>query len=404
MPLIELGYDKYGNVINMVEDFGWGVLAIIAQSRYGKTILIKNIYTQIAKHRNIIILDYQGEHSDSRWGNFRSEDDICFIPNLVTVENFAFYMSDFNQYLDFKSMGFTQTTIPLLRRLLLAEDVHQNDPVIMLEILHDLPVSGEDVEKFHDKYSPDYDAIDAQNYSSKQSLVSRFEAVWDSRLIIPPVGTENHMKYSPNLTHIDDWAELLREHPHLNINLNMFSSDAEMTARASVGKILEKLLPAMSELKPFILVEEADKLCPNTGGEFDSTSQKMLREYSIKHQRTGVKLAYVTQEPHLLDEDTLGAAKTWLFGIHTPNAKMHSVLDAPGFDYAEVVVKKLRHDNSKGIRDFGFIETGSGGSWKIFTPKDSSTRIPRNLNIHSRFLDKKRRNPGIIRDLVFDIN
>ena len=403
MPFIELGYDRYGNTVNMVEDYGFGVIIVIAKSRYGKTIQVKNIYTQMAKYRNLIIFDYIGEHSSSRFGHWRSRDDICFIPDLYTIENFAFYMTDFDQFLDWKSMGFTDNVIPIIRRILEREDLHQNDPLIFLELLRALPISGSEVEEFL-KIFPEFSTIDPMNYSSKLSVVTRFEALWDSRLIIPVMGTENHRKYSPDMIHIEDWPEFVRDHPHLNINLNLATSNAELTAKASVGKILEKLLPALYELKPVIVIEEADKLCPNTGfsDEFDSSSQKQLREYCIKHQRTGTKLMFVTQEPDLLDKNTLKAGKTWIFGVHTPNADTHSVLDDPDFDYGRVVIKKLRHDVDKGWRDFGFIETGRGGKYKIFAPKDSSTRVPKQFKLRSWFLTAERHErTGILSKLLF---
>lgn len=403
MPFIEIGYDLYGNVVNMVEDYGYGVIMVLAKSRYGKTIEAKNIYVQVAKYRNSIFFDYLGEHSESRWGNFRSKDDICFIPDLYTIQDFAFYIIEFDRFLDWRSMGFTDNVIPMLRRLLEKEDTHQNDPVIFLQILRDLPVATADVEEFREKY-PDYDSVDAQNYSAKQSMISKFEAMWDSRIIIPPVGSDNHAKYSPDKIHIDDWPELVRDHPHLNINLKLTSSDSEAIARISVGKILEKLYPALSELRPFIVVEEADKICPNTGDtdEFDVSSQRWLRDYCIKHQRKGVKIMFVTQEPESLDKGVIKAGKTWIFGIHTPTPGTHSVLDDPGFDYERDVIKKLRHDVDKGHRDFGFIETGRSGKYKIFAPKDSSTRVPKKFKLRSNFLAADRRQgTGILKKLMF---
>ena len=69
-----------------------------------------------------------------------------------------------------------------------------------------------------------------------------------------------HKKNTPLKTHIDDWAKLMRDIPHININLNLFSSGSVSLARASVGKILEKFLPALDSVKPLIVVEEAAKI------------------------------------------------------------------------------------------------------------------------------------------------
>jgi len=134
MPKFEIGYDRWGNAITVFENYGYGVMHVIAKSRYGKTILVKNYIVQVAKYRNFVIFYYKGEHSDMRWGNWKSKSDICFIPDFHTITGFAFYMCDFNQASDWSSMGISLNGVALLMRLLSKENMHQLLPVEMIKI------------------------------------------------------------------------------------------------------------------------------------------------------------------------------------------------------------------------------------------------------------------------------
>ena len=100
---------------------------------------------------------------------------------------------------------------------------------------------------------------------------------------------------------------------------------------------------------------------------------------------------FITQDPNLMDQDTLGAGMTWVFGIHTPNAKMKSVINSHNLNYEKDIVSKLRHDDVKGYRDFAVVEIGKGGKYEKFTPYDSGSRIPNKLHIHSSFLQNNNR-------------
>lgn len=402
MPAIEIGYDKWGNAVTIFENYGYGVMHCIAKSRYGKTILIKNMIVQIAKYRFIVVFDYKGEHSDMRWGNWRSKDDICFIPDLHTITGFAFYMNDFNQASDWSSMGISLNGVALLMRLLTEEDMHQNDPLEMIKIIDSLPVSENDIEDFVAEY-PGYEDLGVQNYSVRLSLASKFKSIWRTRLIIPPIGTPNHKKHAPDLIHIDDWAELIRDNPHLNINLAMFSSGGVAIARASAGKILEALLPYLRELKPVIVIEEAGLICPAENPDDDITSRSMLKDYVVREQRTGVKLIFIMQQADQIDQEVLEAGMTWVFGIHKANATTKSALDMYNLNYERDIVAKLRRDDEKGWRDFAIIDIGKGGKYQIFTPKDSSTRLPKSLKLRSRFLAENRREgTGMLKKLMFN--
>ena len=68
----------------------------------------------------------------------------------------------------------------------------------MIKILNSLPTSENDIEGFVSEY-PEYEDLGVQNYSVRLSLASKFEDIWRTQLIISPVNSENHQKYTPDL-------------------------------------------------------------------------------------------------------------------------------------------------------------------------------------------------------------
>lgn len=376
MALIRLGKNRWGEPVYMVETGSYNVIFIIAKARYGKSVLIKNLYTQIAQYRPIITFDYQGEHSQSKWGNWKSKHRTMSIPDLYTVSNFGFYLSDFDEMQDWISMGFSSKGAPLLMELLQHYEIHQDSPRAFLQLLSDLPSRNDQIDKFNEKYAHHGLYIrDRIHDGVKHSLISAMNNALFSGLIIPPEDTDEHRDYAPDKKHIENWQELVKDHNHININLNIVTSGSVPLARASVGKILDKILPVMDYVKPLIVVEEGDFLCPNTNEE-NITSLYQLRNYVLKHQRTGVELAFVSQDPNLLDQFTLMGGTVWIMGHHISSLATSNVLDEPNQDYLKDVIHKLHHDKLRGVREFAIMYSGYGGRYEIFQTDDPYTRIP----------------------------
>ena len=380
MKLIKLGVDRYGKDVFFPEYYSYNVIVIVARPRYGKTILVKNIYSQIARDRPVIIFDYRGEHSESKWGNWLSKDKISFIPSLRTISNFGFYLSDFDQMSDWMSMGFSAKNAPQIMKLLKFENIHHNNPLEFLALLSDLPASDDDVPDFNKRYEQYGLKFATRVHSStKQSIVNMMSIVWESGLIIPPVGSNDHKAYCPNKIHIDDWGGYIQANKHLNINLNIVSSNVVYLARASVGKILDKMLPTLHNMRgvrPLIVVEEADYVCPNTSDMSTITSLIQLRSYVLKHQRTGVELMLISQDPNMLDQETLMGGTIWIMGQHMKSFATASTLNEPDMDYHRDIIHKLRFDKLLGVREFALMHSGNGGKYDIFQVDDSCTRDP----------------------------
>ena len=380
MDLIKLGVDRYGNDVFFPESYSYNVVIIVAKPRYGKTILVKNTYSQISRKRPLIIFDYQGEHSESKWGNWLSKDKIAFIPDLYTISNFGFYLSDFDQMSDWMSMGFSVKNAPIIMRLLKYDNIHHNNPLELIALLSDLPVTDDEVLPFNSEYERYGLKLATRIHSStKQSIVNMMSIVWDSGLIIPPVGSKDHDAYFPDKIHIDDWGQFTQIHKHLNINLNLLTDNSLYLGRASVGKILSQILPAlrgMSGVRPLVVVEEADLLCPNESDMTTITSLMQLRNYVLKQQRTGVEMMFISQDPNMLDQSTLMGGTVWIMGQHTKSPVSSMMLNESEMDYSKDIIHKLRFDRWKGVREFAIMHSGDGGHYKIFQVEDSCTRDP----------------------------
>lgn len=377
MRLIRIGHDRSGNPVYFPESGTYNVVMILAKPRYGKSVLVRNVYTQIAENRNIIIIDYRGEHQESRYGNWKNSIKTSFIPDLYTFENFAFYISDFDNLQDLISMGFSYKSAPLVLELIKNEDIHLNNPILFLELLRELPSRDELIEKFNKKYGEKGLTFKSRVHDSlKHSIISAFSAIWSSGLLMCEMHSKAYYELTPGKIHVDDWSAQILKHKHVTINLNLVTSGSVPIARAAVGKILDSLAPSLAKTQPLIVVEEADFICPNSDDE-NITSLNQLKSYVLKYQRYGVELMFITQDPNLLSPYILMGGVIFIVGHHSENSICDSLLNEPNFNYIRDVVHQLRHDRYKGIREFAIIQSGDGGRYKIFQTDESLTRIDR---------------------------
>ena len=376
MSFIRVGTDRWGNPVYYFENGKYGVVAIVAKPRYGKSVLTKNWYVQIAQGRPMIVFDYQGEHTDVRWGNWLSPN-VSFVPNMLVVENFAFYVMDFQNPNDWVSMGFTSPAANLIYSLLPLVNIHHNDPYVFYELLNALPTKTDDIAEFNARFSKYGLKFDVRiPDGTKISMIHHMASVLNSGLLMAPVGSDNWEAHSYGRMHIDDWGQLIRDNEHIVINMNMMTKGSETMSQTMVGKILAEILPTirtMSYPKPLILFEEADLLAPADANEA-ITSLEMMRWYVLKEQRTGVKMAFITQNPGMMAFDVIGAANTWIMGHHTPSFASQNALDTPHSSYDEII-KSLKYDMRDGTREFAIMEAGDSGRFKIFQPDQSVTEL-----------------------------
>ena len=376
--LIYLGKDRWGNDVTIPQTRAHGVWIILARARYGKSVEVKNIIAQKADVRTVVIFDYQGEHGNIKYPNFRSEDIVNCIPTLKTIDNFGFYLSDFVNVLQWVSMGFRDTQATLILQLLLYEKIHKNIPTKFLELVTELPHKEDQLEEFNIKYKGEGLVMTSPiHYSTKQSIIAGIKRCIDTGYFIPPVESQEWIKEGRGRQHIDDWGKLIREHKasHIHINLAITTDGDPTLARTAVGKVLEQLAPHLRTIRPCIFIEEADFVIPNVPEEVPITSLFYMFQYVMKLQRTGVEVMVVSQDPSLMSQSIVSAGVHFIVGHHVASQATSSLLNEGEGNYIRDIVQKLIFDKQLGIREFAYIEPGDVGRYKIFRPHDTATLL-----------------------------
>lgn len=346
---IPIGRDVFDNsTVNFMDTGSFGVTHVVAVTRYGKSALIKLLYTKLAQHRPVIIFDYRGEHTQSKYPNWNSTDDIMGIPNLNVIQDFKFVISDFANASDWLAMGFPESASREMSLLAGNVEAHHNDPKRLHKLIADLPTTQHHVDPFNMKY-PDVKLDRRIHEETQKSMLARYSFM-QGFFATPRELVNCEVDYIP------DWGVYLCEHPHTVINMNL--TDLQVSeARATVGKILEQLSPFLSYLRPVIVIEEADKLAPNMdANEFAPSSLQWILEYAIKLQKYGVEVICICQDMKLLHPTLVGNFHNLLLG------------QLPAGNPYENVTKKLRWDVDKNYRQFIYIRKGKYQK-QVFAPE-----------------------------------
>jgi len=401
MHLIRIGTNRNGKPVYFPETLSHNVIICLARQRYGKSVLAQNLYTQIAEYRNIIIFDYNGDHRLSKWGNWMNKNHrLSFISDLYSIEDFAFYLSDFDNYSDWLSMGFSEKAVHVIMEFLSYPEIHNDNPLVFIEMLEDAPHRDDMIEPFNEKYAGfGLTRKDRLHEGVKNNLVNTMRGVWRTGLLMPTIDSPDCEQHTPGKKHIDDWAKLITEHRHVHINLKIDPADNVGIVRASVGKILDKIYPVLHKVKPLIVVEEADFLAPETDEMESITSLSQLSKLVNKDQRTGVEVLFITQQPAFIHHSILAGGTVWIMGPHTPSFSSINTLDDQNFSYANQILSNLEYDLNRGrnsYREFAIIQPGSGsdGRFQIFEPDDALNVLPWELysrkRVNPRAIIKKR--------------
>lgn len=349
---IFLGKHKYNNgTVRIMERRSFGVHIIAAITRYGKTTLVKNTYTQIAQYRPLIILDYLGEHTLSKYPNFLSRDNnTACVPELIEIKDFKFKISQFTNASDWLALGFSDKGSLLMRDLALRVDIHRDDPQRFMEILEDVPSQGQFGAplRFENTWGFSLPMI---NSSTLDSCKTQFTYLLHDEFF---GGSEDP---------VYDFGELALQNHYININFNLDKS-VPHKARAIAGKALEQVKRVLDrfDIPPLIVVEEADVIAPkmSEGDTYLPTSTIMLIEFVLKLQKKRLEILFIVQDLSRLHPALVGNRHTLIIG-QLPT----------GNEFAEVS-KQLAWDIDKNYREFILMVTGTPG-YEVFVPFDSMT-------------------------------
>jgi hypothetical protein len=356
---LPIGTNPYnGKTITFTERKAFGVNIIAAVTRYGKSSLVKSLYTQISKHRPMLIIDYRGEHINSIYPNFSSNHNMTAVRDLKIVENMGFKMSDFNNTSDWASLGFSDRACPLLSELSVRTDIHENVPEKLYEMLIELPSNNKALQEFNNKYTGVGEGFTLQaalNSASVNSIITIFRYAMNGGIFITDEQIERGEK-----VYIPDFGLFMLKNQRVCVNLKMNELD-EGIARAYVGKLLERLSPYLQMIKPLIVMEEADILVPNIDVGFNTPSSLIqVMQYVIKLQKYHPELLLICQD--------LGRMNTTIVG----NSHNKILGQLPDMGYSAMYkeyTSHLRWDIDENYREFVMLRTGDNKS-EIFVPFD----------------------------------
>jgi len=303
-----------------------------------------DLTVKISKHRKTIVFDYAGEWKPRiTHANYDSTTPMK-MSNVDMIDDFTFYLSDFTDYNSMVSCGFSKESRAVMAEFFKAKDVHNNDPEKLLFVLQQLPTNKENVEKW-----------------KESGLSKRFSNVMQNTMM-PMIKDSilNHYVRIKDWFHqgkdekrpVINWEQKLKSKKHLIINLSEFKSGQtnELRARSWVGLIFKQWREHLRYVKPFIVIEEASRVCPNTGNTPDYEMPSSV--YHLSHlasvgPKEGVAVMYIAQSINQLPVSITQYVHATLVGIQPRTAP----------EWLQKISRMLRF-NYPYYREFMYVEEG----------------------------------------------
>lgn len=313
--LIDVGYDIYSHEKRSIFDRHLGDMWLIAaMTAYGKTLLVRNLMTQLSDRR-IIGFDSRKEHLNLKRMNCINIDGKgdC-IPDLLYIDEFGFKLKDFTNPVDWENAGLNPSGARICANA--AEKVarHKNDFEKFMSLINEVPTKGSNAE-FH-----------STMLSVKSKLKSIRRNFVDEHAVDITYSDADRIRYTENPFYISDWKYFVRKHNHLCINFNSENNPAK--AQLFAGKIMNEIKTILKPNEPTtIFMEESHFLYPSVISEDNVPySSSMVYHYAKVKHKDAVKLVLITQYPHQLNESALDEVK-WFFIGKLENIKGYSKLD-----------------------------------------------------------------------------
>ena len=339
-----IGLTIKGEVVNW-HNTKQGVTIVTGMPSTGKTTIAKNIACMTQSScwnlygRKVIYVDIYGDA-----GILYPQTSVFGIVSIglkaKILFNPLFYFHEYD-YDDFLTVGFTpgaSKILTVIARYLSKYDLDYNsrDLDLIISVIpkseRDLASANEKLSKFQVEGDKFFEFL--QNQKAVESCQNRFKLL------------KNTFWFGNRFDYVEDLKT--------NNLYIMFPSISEFELRARFGKVLKVLNTVIDDYFPLIIVDEADKFCPNLaylGSDVLPTSNYFLYQLLFKEQRRGVHILFIVQYEDQIDERFKPAIKNFIVGAQTDKK------------YEKV---KLKFDHESNIREFAIKYLNN--QWLVFNP------------------------------------
>lgn len=293
----------------------------------GKSVTLKTIISQV-KERRILIIDPHSEYEDCQYPNFLSR--ISAKQDFTIIKDIAIPITQFTTT-DLETMGFTYIAAEYLKSYIRQnKEQYANNPKALAK---------------HIKSMDEHDFPSSVS-STINNMKRTMQFLADNNFFYDQTDKRRPLEDRPG-NHI---AELLQD-SNIILDLKMRGASDIKRIRAYVGIILRNLTTLkkegktyLSRCKPFIIIDEADKIAPQMEDEtaqFSSTS--ILIEYVLKLRKEGVFIMFATQNYDLMHKNVVENVQSYIIGK----------LDMGRY---KELTTRLRYNPDNDIREFLYID------------------------------------------------
>lgn len=356
---IELGYNPDSLKTFKVMDFNLGdAFGFFGMTGYGKSILAGNAAVELAKNRNLIILDYKGDYKNLKYVNMHNKNNrFNSIPDLVYVHRFGFKLQDFTSPFDWEMLGMTTNGANICAAKARMIPYHRNEMQKFIELIEQVTV-----------FTKNNDKAEAWK-ATKQSILAKLNNlkscfVGNDAIDITDLPAES-IRYTGKPSYVSDWCKFVRKHKHICLNLNAEYNASK--AQLLAGKILNEIEPVLKETSPVILGEEFHKICPSSMDK-DHVPYSLIKilHYLKEKHKYGVKIIMISQYPGQINQEALDEVKRFFIG------KLQNVKGDSKLDDMFRQSSSLRYNFLDDYREFLHCSPIYGEK-DIFVPYDSLT-------------------------------
>lgn len=292
---IKLGTDIYTGKPRYYYSRNMGINMIAAMSRWGKTVQMMNMLSQLSQYKQLLIIDFMsGEYERLKYGNKKSDTPMS-LPDLQTITPRMIGL-DINtiSISDLGSLGLSRVS---------AENIYYiikkvQDFGELYKISKGFPTSEQSLVRFNNKH-PEYRFETFLHTSVAQKFQNFCYIAKEHNFFLKQ--NDARMQASPEL-----WDYLLENNLNIHLSLDLSQFDTGFI-QFYVGKILDQMVEVLPKHDVVLCVDEADIVFPKQPTGMDAfnypLSLKAGQKFVYKLQRKGFEMWVATQSPHLMLQD-----------------------------------------------------------------------------------------------------